>query len=198
MKRGANKDNCYCLKSVFNGFKSPKRKFSIIACKLFSWQSFCLNLRRNFKKIIMKRFLGYSLLAMIAMTILLTTSCNKYPEGSKFTLLTAKMRLVKTWTQVSDNFSNSTFTTEETGYSDIMVTFGKDNTYNFSGKWNSISFEENGTWEFNDDKTTITLTENPTNGSNVQVWTIVKLKNKELKVSRSDNGFTHTIEFAGE
>jgi hypothetical protein len=146
----------------------------------------------------MKRFLGYSLLAMIAMTILLTTSCNKYPEGSKFTLLTAKMRLVKTWTQVSDNFSNSTFTNEETGYSDIMVTFGKDNTYNFSGKWNSISFEENGTWEFNDDKTTITLTENPTNGSNVQVWTIVKLKNKELKVSRSDNGFTHTIEFAGE
>jgi hypothetical protein len=108
------------------------------------------------------------------------------------------MRLVNTWTQVSDNFSNSTFTTEDTGFSDIKVTFGKDNTYNFSGKYLGIAFEENGTWSFNDDKTTVTLTENPTNGSNVQTWTIIKLKNKELKVSRVYNTYTHSIEFAGE
>jgi hypothetical protein len=107
-------------------------------------------------------------------------------------LYSAKARLVNTWNLVSSEVENGGFSTTNTGYSEIVVTFTKDETYSLSGKFIGIPFSESGTWAFNSDKTAITLKDDDGNSDN---WSIIKLKDKELKVQYVDGDNTFTFEF---
>lgn len=142
----------------------------------------------------MKKSFFYASLALLSVVFVLS-SCNRYEEGANFSLLTAKARLVNTWTMESSTFESGGNSTTNTGFSEVTVTFSKDNSYAYSGKYFGVSFSESGEWAFNSDKTKVIMTED--NGD-VETWTLIKLKNKELKVSTPLNNGTLTFEFTGE
>lgn len=141
----------------------------------------------------MKRFLGFSLIAMIAMTTMVTTSCSKYEEGSKFTLLSKKARLVNVWTltgATSDGTDVMSFMPA------VKLDIKKDDTYALSFTISGLTTTETGTWAFSSDKANVILT---AADNSVVTWKILMLKNKDLKVQDADNTTTVDIyTFKGE
>ena len=123
-------------------------------------------------------------------------ACNKYEEGSNFSLISAKGRLANNWTASSSSYEENGNSTTNTGFSEVVVTFTKEGSYTYAGKIIGIPFNETGSWAFNSDKTTVIMTETGT--GDVETWTLIKLKNKELKVSTAWNNGTLTFEFTGE
>ena len=121
----------------------------------------------------MKKFLGIALLAIIAV------SCDKYEEGSNFSLLSAKNRLVNSWSLTKITLTSGSISSESTSDEQI-ITFENNNTYVSQGNFSGFNVEENGVWNFNNDKTE--LTTNDGNG-NVTTFKILKLKNDELALS---------------
>ena len=127
------------------------------------------------------------------------TACNRYDEGSNFSLLTAKARLANTWTVSSISYTLGSTTTQVTGTSGT-ITIEKDGnwnssfTYTFLGQ--QVTETQTGTWVFNDDKTQVITTDSD---GDTQTMTIVKLKNKELALTTTDNngGITRT-DYTGE
>lgn len=127
------------------------------------------------------------------------TACNRYDEGSNFSLLTAKARLANTWTVSSFSNTLGSTTTQVTGTSGT-ITIEKDGnwnssfTYTFLGQ--QVTETQTGTWVFNDDKTQVITTDSD---GDTQTMTIVKLKNKELALTTTDNngGITRT-DYTGE
>lgn len=141
----------------------------------------------------MKKSIISKIAALFLLTVVLA-SCNKYEEGSKFTLLTAKMRITNTWTSTSYEVSSALGTTT----SDVVVyTFDKEGSYTAVGTWLGLNFSDSGTWAFNGDKTEVILN---TDGE-ILTWTIVKLKSKELKLSNVQtllgSEVTTVIDFTG-
>ncbi|MFT6924319.1 MAG: hypothetical protein ACJA1C_003341 [Crocinitomicaceae bacterium] len=137
------------------------------------------------------KFFAFALLALVV------TSCSKYEEGSKFTLLTKTQRLVNTWTMtkttVTDN-SNGNTVDITSQMPDITVNIKKDGTYTYTQTVGSFSNIDNGTWVFSSDKLTVILTDS--NGD-TETATIIKLKNKELKMSTTDGDDTTVMEYTG-
>jgi hypothetical protein len=121
----------------------------------------------------MKKFLGIAILAIIAV------SCDKYEEGSNFSLLSAKNRLVNSWSLTKITLTSGSVSSESTSDEQI-ITFENNNTYVSQGNFSGFNVEENGVWNFNNDKTE--LTTNDGNG-NVTTFKILKLKNDELALS---------------
>lgn len=121
----------------------------------------------------MKKFLGIAILAIIAV------SCDKYEEGSNFSLLSAKNRLVNSWSLTKITLTSGSVSSESTSDEQI-ITFENNNTYVSQGNFSGFNVEENGVWNFNNDKTE--LTTNDSNG-NVTTFKILKLKNDELALS---------------
>jgi hypothetical protein len=123
------------------------------------------------------------------------TACNKYEEGSNFSLISAKSRVSNTWTSSSYTVSSSLSTVTSDNSS---LTITKDGNFTNVGTFLGLSADAVGTWTFNSDKTQLLLTET---GGDTVTWTIVKLKNKELKITQTENilgaDVTTTIEYTG-
>ena len=124
---------------------------------------------------------AFALLALMAVAV---TSCSKYEEGPKFTLLSKKARLTGEWT-LSKVEVNGT-AQDISGYT-VTVTIDKDGSYTY--KWTSGGFsaEESGTWEFSDDKVSLIMTDAD---GDVSTSEIVRLANDELKLKDVDGSFT--------
>lgn len=121
------------------------------------------------------------------------TACDKYEEGANYSLLTAKMRMVNHWEMTKITATNGNTTYDATGvFPSTILKMKKDDTYEIIYTAGNITSSDNGTWEFNSDKTTVTTTED--NGD-VTNYTIIKLKNKELKLEYIDGNTTYTIEY---
>ncbi|NVK66901.1 MAG: lipocalin family protein [Flavobacteriales bacterium] len=122
------------------------------------------------------------------------TACDKYEEGANYSLLTAKMRLVNHWKLEKVTITNGNTTYDATGsYPSTVMKMKKDNTYEIVYTAGNFTTNETGTWEFNDDKTQVIVTET---GGSPNNYTIIKLKNKELKVDYVDGSTTYTYEYA--
>lgn len=106
------------------------------------------------------------------------TSCSKYEEGSKFTVLTKKMRMTGAWSLIKTEYNGQTYTADS---DEELMTLEKDGTLivKSSGTIGSTTFtvEDKGTWEFSGDKEELRLIDAD---GDVDIFTIVKLKNKEL------------------
>lgn len=123
-----------------------------------------------------KKLLVATIIAGSAFTI---TSCSKYEDGPKFSLLTKKMRLVGEWqieeyededgTIVSSN-GNETFTIE------------RDGTYR--ANYGNISYK--GEWEFSDDKEDLKVSYQEGSITVTTSREILRLTNKELWLEESD------------
>jgi hypothetical protein len=119
--------------------------------------------------------------ALLALTAVAVTSCSKYEEGSKFTLLSAKARLVNTWTLVAATSDG----TDIMGFMpDMKIEIKKDGTYTTTWTSGGLSTSDSGTWAFNSDKTQVAMTDSNGDVSNSK---IIMLKNKDLKLQDADN-----------
>jgi len=112
----------------------------------------------------------------LGLGLLTLASCSKYEEGSKFTVLSKKSRIVNTWEGKTMKYGT---TTETFNSGDYVMTVEKD------GKYTSTfgSYTSTGTWDFNDDKTSI-ITTDATGDKDTMI--IVKLKSKELTLKSTD------------
>ena len=110
-------------------------------------------------------------------------SCDKYEEGSNYTIYPAKFRLVREWRLVDQtkngDSQNTTFSTQD-------ITFGKNGSYGKTTvtETNSTSITDNevGEWSFNDDKTKLIITTD----NDVVTYTILQLKASDLKLREVD------------
>lgn len=139
----------------------------------------------------MKQLFRASTVAFLALTVVIVSSCSKYEEGSKFTLLTAKARVTGDWKMTEINVNGTT--QDLTGIT-FEISINKDETYTVT---NSYSFggtnyttTDNGTWKFNDDKTELIITDSD---ADVTINTIVMLKNKMMKLKEVDGAATTII-----
>ena len=134
------------------------------------------------------------LIIALAITLPMVSSCDRYEEGANYSLLTAKMRLVNHWKLEKITVTNGNTSYDATGsYPSTILKVKKDNTYETIYTAGNLTTNETGTWEFNDDKTQVIITET---GENPDSFTIIKLKNKELKVDYVDGSTTYTYEYA--
>ena len=134
----------------------------------------------------MKKSMSFKLFAF-ALVALMVASCNKYEEGSNFSLISKTSRVANTW-EVSTLTANGIDISSLSAVTQIVATEegAWTTTYTVLG----VSTSDVGTWVFNDDKTTITVVDN--NGSTTM--TIVKLKKDEMKLQNIENGITYVTE----
>lgn len=143
----------------------------------------------------MKKALLTKILAL-SFLVALVASCNKYEEGSNFSFISAKGRLANTWTLSSSMYTSSNgSSTTTTGFSAMTVTFTKDGNFDLSYTFWGIDVVRDGNWQFNSDKTSVILTYS--DNSDTETWNLIKLKNKELKVTSDDANGSFTFDFTG-
>ncbi len=127
----------------------------------------------------MKRLI---LILTIFQFIFIFTSCSKYEEGSKFTILTKKQRMVNDWKIKTLTADGSDITTLN------LVTeldIKDDGKIVIRGNFFGIPTTENGSWMFDSDKTHILITDSQ---NAVSSFEIIRLKDKELKLKTIGNG----------
>ena len=147
----------------------------------------------------MKKSTGIKMLAFTLLAVL-ATACSKYEEGSKFTFLSKKSRVVNTWKMdkiTSTVDATGTITDLTSIYPAIEIDFNKDDTYEVRTTveiFGTLTTNTStGTWAFNSDKTNLVTTDS--NG-NVDEATIIMLKKNEMKTQFTDNGITYLSEYS--
>ncbi len=101
--------------------------------------------------------------------------------------------------QIRGPLSYEVVTSVGTITTDAMVyTINKDGSFTTVGTWLGLDFDDFGTWTINDDKTEVLFNID----GEILTWTIIKLKNKELKLSIIQDfigtDVTTTIDFKGK
>lgn len=134
----------------------------------------------------MRKLLSLSLVAMLALTAVVS-SCSKYDEGPKFTLLTAKMRVTGNWEMIKVTYNGSDITSFNPKTKLDIV---KDGSYTKTYTSGSFSITETGTWKFNSDKTDLIFTDS---SNDVTTFKIIQLKNKDMKLKYTDSDGNETV-----
>jgi hypothetical protein len=128
----------------------------------------------------------FLILPLIALSLIfLTPSCSKYPNGSKFTLLTKTNRMVNDWKLTSYMINGNEFIESQP---EISLVIEKDGTYSWTATQTVLgqiqSEFEHGTWSFNDDKTSLLIL---TDGEEIPVgYTITELRSKKMVLQYYD------------
>jgi hypothetical protein len=135
------------------------------------------------KKTTMKKVFGILMIVAATMTI---SSCAKYDEGSNFTLLSAKSRVINVWT-VSAWTANGNDIMSFNAVDQIDVK--KDNTVAVTTTV-SGTVTDNGTWVLSDDKATLTFTDS---AGDATAYTILKLTKDEMKLSNTSNSVEYIM-----
>jgi len=143
----------------------------------------------------MKKFILCGLIAFSALAVTIT-SCNKYEDGPKISLLTKKMRVTGDWS-LEQYLANGTTSSNGTDITSSMQSFlgstwewqiEKDGSYKSTGNVN-----ENGTWALGEDKDDITFTPPSTSSSSPSTYRILKLKSKELWLRYTNTNGTYDV-----
>jgi hypothetical protein len=132
----------------------------------------------------MKKVFGIFMIVAATMTI---SSCAKYDEGSNFTLLSAKSRVINTWkvtAWTADGNDILSFNAVD------QIDVKKDNTVSVTSSTFLGTIVDNGTWVLSDDKSTITLTD--ASGS-ATTYTILQLTKDIMKLSNTSNSVTYIM-----
>lgn len=140
----------------------------------------------------MKKTLNLSV-ALLAFAMIFGTSCKKYEEGPALSLRSKKARVANTWTvnkMVSEDGDEDIWTEEEK--ENYTIEYTKDGNYSFEYSYeaggSTITVDDEGTWEFSDNKEKIITTDG--NGDKTES-TIILLKNDEMGVKDEDGNKTY-------
>ena len=118
------------------------------------------------------------------------TACNKYEEGSNYSLISKKSRVANEWKLNRATAENSGVTADITTTLTLSTT--KDGTFTRTATIATIDFAETGNWVFNDDKTSLIMTDSD---GDVFTGTIKKLKSDEMTLVNVDGSTTYTYEY---
>ncbi len=139
----------------------------------------------------MKKLFLIGFVAALA-TSTMMTSCSKYDEGSKFTLLTKKSRVINEWNLVSMTQDGTSL--NMTGLV-VTIKFLKDGTYSNTTAYTLLgqtyTDTVTGTWSFSDDKTKLLTIETGTTVTGE--WTIIQLAKDDMKLSQFDSSNNSTM-----
>lgn len=124
----------------------------------------------------------YSIVSLLSVFIL--TSCGKYEEGPKFSLLSKKERVTNTWKMTKIEVNGQDATPNTNTYT-LTMTLNDDESLTANYTILSAPFSISGTWAFSSNKESLILTDNTGTSTN----TILRLTNKEMKL-RQINGDT--------
>lgn len=127
--------------------------------------------------------------ALLAVVVVLGTSCGKYEEGPGFSLMTKNARVAGVWKLEKYVSANGTVTNAEAD-DNTTSEFTKDGSVIITYMVGGVSFTVNGTWEFTKDKEYIETT---TTFSGVDEVKILRLTNKEFWTVDDDGDETHLI-----
>jgi hypothetical protein len=130
--------------------------------------------------------------------ILFFTSCNKYEDGPAFSLYTKTHRLANVWIidkayETSNGVTTDKTTDYLTYYYSLILTIDKKNLYSLSySAMNILAYSEDGTWVYSGDKTHVFFTKTSSSSSSSlgNDWTILRLKEKQLWGSYTENNGT--------
>lgn len=142
----------------------------------------------------MKKLFLIGFVAVLATGTMLT-SCSKYDEGSKFTLLTKESRVVNDWNLVSMTQDGTAL--NMTGLV-VTIKFSKEGAYTNTTAYTLLgqtyTDTVTGTWSFSDDKTKLLTVETGTTVTGE--WTIIQLAKDNMKLKQFDaanNSTTITV-----
>ena len=121
-------------------------------------------------------------LAALFISTLIFSSCNKYSEGPKYSILTRKARLCNDWELKAYSVSgNNAFDVDYT----TKLSIDKDGTYSMSKTFNALGQIQceysNGRWEFAEKDETLYFFEDTTSKPTHE-YSIKELRNKELVI----------------
>lgn len=131
----------------------------------------------------MKKVFGILMIVAATMTI---SSCAKYDEGSNFTLLSAKSRVINVWKVTAWTANGNdimSFNTVD------QIDVQKDNVVAVTTTVLG-TMTDTGTWALSDDKATITFTDS---SGSATTYTILKLTKDEMKLSNTSNSVTYIM-----
>lgn len=131
----------------------------------------------------MKKVFGILMIVAATMTI---SSCAKYDEGSNFTLLSAKSRVINTWKVTAWTANGNdimSFNTVD------QIDVKKDNTVAVTTTVFGTT-TDNGTWALSDDKATITFTDS---SGSATTYTILQLTKDIMKLSNTSNSVEYIM-----
>lgn len=126
------------------------------------------------------------------------TSCYKYEEGPRFSLLSRKARLCNEWKLETylDNGTDKTVESETT-----TLTIEKDGTYSISTVRNEMgqiqSEFSHGTWVFQDSKGQVVMTDSQ-EGSIPLTFDIIELRNSRLQLRKKLMGISYIFQYVGK
>jgi hypothetical protein len=141
-------------------------------------------------------------------TVVLLSTCKKYPDGPLLSLRSKEHRVVGSWTTdyfEVDGYDSTAYLKSQPFYG--SYSFGEDHGYTparYSAS-NDI-YTLGGRWSFQNNKTEINITLDPFTGSPAgnlgpyratsSRWTIRRLKEKELWLESFYNGRKYFIKFS--
>ena len=130
--------------------------------------------------------------ALLAVVVVLGTSCGKYEEGPGFSLMTKKARVAGVWKLEKYVSANGTVTNAEAD-DNTTFEFTKDGSVIITSTDGGASLTINGTWEFTKDKEYIKTTLVFFGQSSIDEVKILRLTNKEFWTVDEDGDETHMI-----
>ena len=128
----------------------------------------------------------------------LFTSCYKYEEGPRFSLLSRKARLCNEWVLQTylDNGTDKTIAGETT-----TLTIENDGTYSISTVRNEMgqvqSEFSHGTWVFQDAKGQVVMTDSQ-EGAIPLTYDILELRNSNLQLRKKIAGISYIYQYRGK
>ena len=128
----------------------------------------------------------------------LFTSCYKYEEGPRFSLLSRKARLCNEWVLETylDNGTDKTIVGETT-----TLTIENDGTYSISTVRNEMgqvqSEFSHGTWVFQDAKGQVVMTDSQ-EGAIPLTYDILELRNSNLQLRKKIAGISYIYQYRGK
>ena len=128
----------------------------------------------------------------------LFTSCYKYDEGPRFSLLSRKARLCNEWVLETylDNGTDKTIAGETT-----TLTIENDGTYSISTVRNEMgqvqSEFSHGTWLFQDAKGQVVMTDSQ-EGAIPLTYDILELRNSNLQLRKKIAGISYIYQYRGK
>ena len=128
----------------------------------------------------------------------LFSSCYKYEEGPRFSLLSRKARLCNEW-KLETYLDNGTDKTDANAT--VTLTIEKDGTYSMSTVRNEMgqvqSEFSHGTWIFQDGKGQIVMTDSQ-DGAIPETFDILELRNSSLQLKKTTMGIGYVFAYRGK
>jgi hypothetical protein len=135
------------------------------------------------------------LLLLLTFLILVTMACKKYEDGPAISLRSRKARVVGKW--ITDKWKIDKLTYTSLSDTNKRIEFADDGSCIFheNNPITHIITDLQGTWTFRQKQEQLLLEFSSAMDTtlSVQLWDILRLKNKELWLERVDYGFPNSV-----